>query len=206
MPFHGQRLTLAMIVGFVSGFACAGVHIEVAQVWRGPDGQDNHDIMMYDPALLAVWIWADEPGVQIHWLSFDVIGVSSPASPSLGGYEFTGVGTADPSHLFLDRSNGTWVYPSLIRDVWMFALPVPIYAVTLPTDMSEALLVYGDFTGEAVSQGGGVRVANVLINGPDGPIEDISVYGLYQTPTPGICGVFLAAGLMCARRRREAIS
>jgi hypothetical protein len=200
MQAHTAACTALLLA---AGIAGAGVHIEIAALSEGADGLDTFGAVIGQPDPLGVWIWADEPGVEVKSVGFDILGaVFGSTVPDDSQYVFDAPGQADPSGLFLLASDpGVLVDQSLIQGVFMSTFPLGAPPIVLPTDPGAALLIYTDLSGTAWAFTGGARPSDVSVFGAFSPIKDISLHGWYQIPAPAAAAP-LALAAAFARRRR----
>lgn len=191
-------------VAIACGAAYAGIHVEIAAMSEGPDGFDTFGAAIGQTDTLGVWIWSDEPGVEVFTIEFDLVGTRfGQTTPNASWYEIQSLGTADPTGAFnLLAHSGDLIDSSRIANVVMLALPIPSAQVAIPTSRDSALLIYDSFTGTPHVFTGGVTANAFNISGAAGMYTDIEVHGWYQIPAPGTLAAFGSLGLLAARRRR----
>ncbi len=186
------------------GVANAGIHIEIAAMSEGPDGSDTFGAVIGQTDTLGVWIWSDEPGVEVFGIEFDLVGtVFGQTTPNPSLFQIQSLGTADPSGAFsLLADPGDLIDSSRNANVIMLTLPIPSAQVAIPDSRDSALLIYDSFTGMPNTFLGGVTANAFNISGAAGAYTDIEVHGWYQIPAPGTLAAVGGLGLLATRRRR----
>lgn len=199
-----RNALIGAIAAVCCGVANAGIHIEIAAMNEGPDGADTFGAAIGQTDTLGVWIWSDEPGVEVFGIEFDLVGtVFGQTTPNPSLFEIQSLGTADPSGAFsLLADPGDLIDSSRIANVIMLTLPIPSAQVAIPSSRDSALLIYDSFTGMPHTFLGGVTANAFNISGAAGAYTDIEVHGWYQIPAPGTLAAVGGLGLLAARRRR----
>lgn len=205
MRRHPRRTAFALAAAALPvATAAAAVHLEVTAHNGIADGQDDL-IAQFDTWNDTTWdvrIWADDPGVRVYDLTFDIT--------ADGNLTFTTLGQIDPTnvHDFLAEAPGT-LAGNTISDVNFTDISFIGTGYVLPTAPASAWLAYSGF----VANGGGFdglvppgRIDAAVTNATfEGGAQDFVYHGVqsYIEPTPGAAAtLMLASGLLTARRRR----
>lgn len=182
----------------------ADVYIEVAWTDYGPDGADDL-VPEFETRFMtsySVWMWADEPGVVLTGIDFDVTMGTELSVLALG------VVDPDARHAFLIESPGTGA-GDRINNISAVDLPLPGFGYELPGGPAGAWLLYAGFVVNPgdfglVSHGRVDAVLNTLTFAQGTAAQSVHLFGVqsYPEPTPGSFVPLVLASVGVGRRRR----
>lgn len=198
----------ALLIASISTLALADVYIEVDFASAGPNGDTEGNLVMGENPELAVWIWADEPGLVLQEMSLQITSLSALGIPDTGGaVTFDQLGTLDPNGNFAGYLSDPGVFnnnQSQITNITLLDL-FGVGSSPLPTSIDEAWLLYSDFIPTVNEPLAGVMpIVDLLDFGFDNsPNLNIHTFGLFQTPTPSTLGMLGLASLGITKRQRS---
>lgn len=202
-------------IGIAAVFASAclahaqTITIEIDFAGGSPNGVRDV-VPIFDPQLLDVWIYADQPGVFISGIGFDLDGrLMGPVGTPGGAFRvLSGPGALDPdgafSSLSIIREAGSvdadWLG---ISGVLMTALPFFGPGIELGVGPSNGLRVYAGVEAQAETFAAMFTPANATVLTNAGvPFGDVRTIGVMQIPGPASGVVLAFGGLVVVRRRR----